>query len=442
MTTGEDGPGVATIATAVVSIALLALTWLILDARSRGAVDVSQAPATTAPDGRAAAVEAAPADPISEPPLEQAQTRGSLEADAPDWSAALIGIRDSRTAADADTVGRVIESIGEIWFQTDTGEIRRLATAFVDIVYLMEPNEAASLMADLADGIRGNDPSVAAFNAGLLSRLSIERSLATVVDNSVVAAIVSTIGTAQPVGDELFAQGAVRGLQVSARGWPVAAPDERMLQDWTVSADAIGRLDKDASISLVIETLTLLLRSGTDPLDDAAMLRAYETLVSRLDPSTDSSASGFILRMLADPGVDTRSASVLMNALARRGSSGDVAVLPRLSPLASQAERAEVRAALAEIWLGEQSRGNGMESLRTAIREHLRETPGTQPAERVADAIVSARLSNACRLTLWGSDEQAGAVIGTLRDGLDLRRAGRRSPPTPGSGEAWAVRYL
>lgn len=206
VTTGEDGPGVATIATAVVSIALLALTWLILDARSRGAVDVSQAPATTAPDGRAAAVEAAPADPISEPPLEQAQTRGSLEADAPDWSAALIGIRDSRTAADADTVGRVIESIGEIWFQTDTGEIRRLATAFVDIVYLMEPNEAASLMADLADGIRGNDPSVAAFNAGLLSRLSIERSLATVVDNSVVAAIVSTIGTAQPVGDELFAQ--------------------------------------------------------------------------------------------------------------------------------------------------------------------------------------------------------------------------------------------
>ncbi|MEL7485081.1 MAG: hypothetical protein AAFN41_12115, partial [Planctomycetota bacterium] len=337
-------------------------------------------------------------------------------------------------------MGRVVASIGESWFSSDPGEIRRLATALVDIVYLMEPNEAASLMSLLADGIRGGGPGLAAWNSGLLSRISIERSLPTIVDNAVVAATVSTIGSTQSVTQELFANGAVRGLNVFAGGWSVAPPDDRVLHQWAASADAIDRMDKEAGTFLVIDTLAQLLRSEIDPLDDAAMLRTLELLASRLDPSTDAESSGFVLRMLADPRVDTRSASVLVNALSRAGTPESTGALPRLSPIASQAERAEVRAALAEVWLGEPNAGDGLEALRVAIREHLQDTPNSSPNEQLADAIVSARLGNACRLALWGSDEQAQMVIDTLVDGLDLGRTGRRSPPTPGSGEAWAVR--
>ncbi|MEO0629115.1 MAG: hypothetical protein AAFY46_00115, partial [Planctomycetota bacterium] len=110
--TDTSRSGAMTVVTAAVSIAMLALTWLILDAQSARPTASERDPAAAVADGeppRAGSAE----EPITEAPLEQAPADASLPADRPDWNAALIGIRDSRTPADAETVGRVVASIGE-----------------------------------------------------------------------------------------------------------------------------------------------------------------------------------------------------------------------------------------------------------------------------------------------------------------------------------------
>lgn len=436
----------ATAAASAAAVLLLGLTWLTLQS-------VLEQDAAPTPSGRPAQV-ASEAEPLDTEVIDAMDTASETDApidrstppslDEPDWSLALIGIRDAKEQADAGTVARVIDGIAETWPGRTWNDLRRLTTAFVDIVYLMEDEDASQLIAMMANQIRQRRPSVASFHAGLLNRLSVERSLSTTVDNAVVAAMVSTIGGRQRPTDGLFERGAARGLQYVALGWAASAPTPEQLQAWLACLDTIAQENSEIERRVVRDAVEVLLRADRDPLTDAASLRAVEALADRMDPVNDAEASGMILRLLADQSVSTRSASVLVNAIARQQAAVDAAVAVRLAPTASRSERSEARTLLAESWLQIGQPADGLDELSTAIARHLGTDVPSTPQGQIADAVASARLGVACQLTLWGASTEASTIVSALRGDLDRILAQRSNGPTSNSnaGDAWAVRYL
>lgn len=434
----QTGSAGMTIVSAAVAIVVLAVIWSVLDA----GIDREAEP--VALPGPAASAETDPQVAQSIEPGAAAQSTIAVPdtpaLDAPDWASALVGIRDTKEPVDAVTMERVLDGIADSWTDREPDDIRRIATAFVDVMYLMPPNEGSKLVATMADRIRRGSPSGAALYAGLLARLSIEGSLPTAVENAVVASMVSTIGAAQRAGDGVFVRGAARALALRAGSWAVSPPAAEPLAQWLLAADAIGRIDPRIEASLTRDALDAMLRTTRDPRADASLLRAIEALVARLDPANDPEASGLILRALSETEVQTRAASVLVNTLAR-GLGGQA---PRLAPNATQTQRAEVREQLAASWLGDTRPDDDVAELRTAISEHLSTRRADGAEAWLVDAIISARLANGCRLVLWGAPDQALSIAERLRDDLDRLASSGSKTTRGGSGEedSWAVRYL
>ncbi len=443
---GDTLQNMLTAAAVAAAIVVLAITWIALDARV--GTEPSPAPVAEAGPPRDAGPQTAETiDPSTvESPKPVPAERGVADADldTPDWASALIGMRDARVPSDVETVARVLDGVAESWASRSQTDLQRIGSAFVDVVYLLPPDDGASLVAAMADRIRVDRPSMVSFHAGLLSRLSVERSLSTPVDNAIVASLVSTIGAQPRPGDDLFAQGAGRGLSFLASSWAGAPPGQEALGDWTACADAVRAIEPQIEARIVREALESVLRSDRDVLADAALLRVTETLAGRLDPMRDAEASGLVLRLLADQAVSTRSASVLVNAIARSGSAGDPSAPIRLAPAASQSERADVRTRLAESWLRHVDPAEGIEELRAAIAGHFKADVPSTPTGQLADAVVSARLSNACQLMLWGAPDQAAAIVSALRVDLDriVAQGSAGVSTDANASDAWAIRYL
>lgn len=431
---------------AAVAILLLGVTWISLSARSRP--DAAQAAAPqqidappTSSNPETTSVGSPPDEVAAEAP-ERVIPAPSL--DQPDWSLALIAIRDAKEQTDAETAVRIADGIAESWYTRDRNELSGIANAFVDVVFLMNEDDATQLVSAMADRIRERRASTASFHAGLLSRLSFERSLPTPVDNAIISAMVSTIGTRQRAIDAPFERGASRGLQYVARGWTESAADTEELRDWLAVVDLIGRGNSDLAGRVVRDAAESLLRAQRDVVGDTDSLRAIEALAERMDPTTDAEAAGLVLRLLADEGIPVRAASALVNAIARNQPPGGTAAPIRLAATASATDRSSVRARLAEQWLQQTEATSDSSAVAASIERHRDGDIPSTPQGLIADTVVSARLSNACQFLLWGAPSESTSLVSSLRTDLDRilsqRPSGRSS--SANSGDAWAIRYL
>lgn len=437
-----------TLLTACAASLALGLTWAILSSgldREQAAAEASPAAEAVAPQTPTDADPGQPLDVVDA--VENDEPMAALppaELDAPDWASALVGIRDSGDPADAATLDRILAGIALSWFERDQTDLRRITTAFIDVVYQMPAKDAASVVDAMADQIRSRGPAAASLHAGLLTRLSIERSLPTALDNAIVAATVSTIGGSQRTSEGVLERGLSLGLVYSASRWPEASPSADTLNEWMACADAVELMSPALESRVVRQTLEALLRSERDPLADAALLQTVEALALRLEPSSDPEAAGLLLRLLADPGVPTRGLSVVVNAIGRGVAAGFDSDGLRLVPTASSAERADVRSRLAGLWLQGSDSGSERTELQAALQRHLDADAPATPGGRLADTVVSARLSNACRLLQWGAPEQASVIVGALRNDVDriLAQRSATSAARSNAAEAWAIKYL
>lgn len=422
---------------------------------------------------------ATPAEREAAVPRAAAPSPAPANASAPgDAQALLARVREVRRASVADPaaasaqLAAVIQQGGSAWAAWQPDEVAAFTDGLVDAAYALSKDQdlgrgvVDALMAATVwrQGAEARElaprvwPSV--FAAGALARLSRERDLPAGV-RSAVNTELTRIST--NLSESTFEAGARTGLQSVAgmlsavRGATTSITD--LGPAWGKWADAAlavagGTAAPDPSrrALAVLVPLEDFLRTGPDPNADKQAFESIQTIVSRLDFSTNGPPREWLLRWLVSPEISSGRLFALTSRLAQEPArTGGIDASMVVPSAANENLRADLRDRYSKAWGIVSSQD--ADALRADwvawTREFLMDqTTPQSPAISLAGAVAAARINEAAWLMWTGEPERASRALDRRMEPAALAQKAMEAvrpdsilDPGPPDGE-WGARYL
>lgn len=299
-----------------------------------------------------------------------------------------------------------------------------------------------------------------AWSTGMLSRLARETDVPASVAASLRGALHEVSIDQTLSRTALFESGVITALsRLIERMVPQparsAANDPKLAAAWSAWSDALAAAtvgDDRLKERLGLLALETVLLSGPDPTESAASVQITALLTARLAWSEGDLARPWLLRWLVDQGMTSADLFVVTkelidNPAINQGTDRAMIVPAR----AGEEQRAEIRDRFARIWGLDQPglREDVVREWSEAVTAVLARPPaGDSSSERLAAAVVLARLNQAAEL-LWSGEPQRAADLAAHPDD-DVSSAMRAAAANTnvlrlegvGSSDEWLVRYL
>jgi hypothetical protein len=424
----------------------------------------SPAPAADAPDA-ASGVSAAGAGAdgaVAGAPAKPATLTKPVRTQYVEASLVLKDLRDATAKAKADPAAGVralapaVARLADWWARYDVGERRAADDAVVEFFYVVGPDreQSAAALELLASRARLPEPGAAlldadavwpaAWAAGVLTRLTLERELPRHLGAGVRAALNDALGAGRAATTPTFESGAsaslarMPGLIVGA--WEDAGSGGKgpgsteALRRWCDAVEAVTR-DPAEGERLLVDALERLLLAGPEPESDRAAFEAVELLASKVRWRAGGAGRERLLAWFADERITPGDLRVLTGAVAGKSSAEGVDPTMVLSITATPDDRVQLRARYALAW-GMVSSDERKEALAQWRREAdaLLAAPAPSPDDlsRVLAVAAAARHNEAGRLLWLGDAAGAAKLMKETPDLLRLVASGQGTGPGAG----------